>query len=164
MKDKIFDKLPPEQLYEELTYESLANLHDILKQDALKGIWSLIIYDDVQRALKDYSIMCKLQEMIANQRHIKLVNIILVQNFMKIDKGIREIINNLIFFKMDKSQTEKIFNDVVELHKDKFDVIRDIVFDAPYEWCLISKTNQRVYKGFDEILIVNDDNDDIELK
>lgn len=164
MKDKIFDKLPPEQLFEELTLETLNNLHLQMKQDALKGMWSLIIYDDVQKSLKKYDIMIKLQELIANQRHIKLVNLILVQNFMKIEKEIREIINNIIFFKMDKGQTEKIFNDVVEFHKDKFEVVRDIVFDAPYEWCLISKTNQRMYKGFDEILIVNDDDDDIELK
>lgn len=159
MKDKIFDKLPPEQLFEELNLETLSNLHNQMKQDALKGMWTLIIYDDVQKSLKNYDIMCKLQEMIANQRHIKLVNIFLVQNFMKIEKQIREIINNIIFFKMDKSQTEKIFNDVVEFHKDKFDVIRDLVFDAPYEWLLISKTNQRMYKGFDEIIIVNDDED-----
>jgi hypothetical protein len=65
---------------------------------------------------------------------------------------------------MDKNQTEKIFNDMVELHKDKFDTIRDIVFDKPYEWCFLSKTNQRIYKGFDEIIIENDDDDDIEIK
>lgn len=164
MKDKTFDKLPPEQLFEELTYENLSNLHEAIKRDALVGIKTLIIYDDVQRSLKDYHTLAKLQEMIANQRHIKLVNIILVQNFTKVALCIREIINNVIFFKMDKIQTEKIFIDMVEMHKDKFNEIRDIVFDAPYEWCMISKTNQRIYKGFDEIIITNDDENDIELK
>lgn len=166
MKDKIFDKLPPEQLFEELTFENLSMLHEMIKLDSLKGIKTLIIYDDVQRSLKDWNILQKLKEMIANQRHIKLVNLILVQNFFMIDKSLREILTNVIFFRMDKSQTEKIFNDMVEIHKDKFDAIRDIVFDAPYEWCLISKTNQRVYKGFDEIIIVADEEDDndIEIK
>lgn len=159
MKEKIFDKLPGEQLYEELTFEVLADLHERIKEDAMNGLKTLIIYDDVQRSLKDHATLQKLKEMIANQRHIKLVNLILVQNFYMIDKSIREIINNLIFFKMDKNQTEKIFNDMVELHKDKFEEIRDIVFDKPYEWCLISKTHQRIYKGFDEIVIVADDDD-----
>lgn len=165
MKDKIFDKLPPEQLYEELTLEALINVHEQMKEDSLKNIKTLVIYDDVQKSLKDWNILQRLKVMVANQRHIKLVNLILVQNFFMIDKSLREILNNVIFFKMDKNQTQKIFNDMVELHKDKFDVIRDIVFDAPYEWCLISKTHQRIYKGFDEIIIVDEDDDnDIELK
>lgn len=160
MKEKIFDKLPPEQLFEELSFEALSYIHEQMKKDSLDGIKTLIIYDDVQKSLKDWATLQKLKELIANQRHIKLVNLILVQNFYMIDKSIREILNNVIFFKMDKNQTEKIFRDMVEIHQDKFDVIRDIVFDKPYEWCLISKTNQKIYKGFDEILIVDEDETD----
>lgn len=164
MKDKIFDKLPPDQLYEELSLMALVDLHEKIKQNASNGMKSMIIYDDVQRSLKDHNILQKLKEMIANQRHIKLVNLILVQNFFMIDKSLREILNNIIFFKMDKNQTEKIFNDCVELHKDKFDVIRDFVFDQPYNWMMISKTDQKLYKMFDEIIIANDNDMEIEIK
>jgi type IV secretory pathway VirB4 component len=160
LKDNIFDELPEDQLFEELTAETIYKLHDIIKENAADGKKSLIIFDDCQRALKDHVVMIKVKEMMANQRHIKLVNIILVQNFYALDKSIREIINNIIFFKLDKSQTEKIFNDTVELHHDKFEAIRDYVFDKPYKWMLINKTTQRMYDGFNEI-IVEDDDDNI---
>jgi ABC-type dipeptide/oligopeptide/nickel transport system ATPase component len=160
LKDNIFEALPEDQLYEELNAKVLFELHEKIKKNAEEGEKSLIIFDDVQKALKDGQTLMKLKEMIANQRHIKLVNLILVQNFFQLDRSIREIINNIILFKLDKGQTEKIFNDAVELHKDKFEVIRNIVFDKPYEWMFINKSSQRIYKGFDEIVIVDDDDDD----
>lgn len=164
LKDNIFDILPPNQLYEQLTPEAIYELHEIIKQNAEDGEKSLIIFDDVQKALKNKHVLDKLQEMIANQRHIKLVNIILCQNFYKIDPKIREIINNIILFKLDKKQTEKIFNDAVELHLDKFEVIRDLVFDKPYEWMFISKIDQKIYKKFDEIIIMDDGEDDPDIE
>ena len=164
LKDNIFDVLPGEQMYEELTARSLYELHEKIKANAEQGEKSLIIFDDVQKALKDHHTLMKLKEMIANQRHIKLVNLILCQNFYQLDRSLREIINNIVLFKLDKGQTEKIFNDAVELHKDKFEVIRDIVFDKPYEWMFISKSTQRLYKGFDEIVIMEDEDDDKDIE
>jgi ABC-type dipeptide/oligopeptide/nickel transport system ATPase component len=159
LKDNIFDVLPPEQLYEELNYKNIYNLHEIIKENASNGKKSLIIFDDVQKALKEHLVLQKLKEMIANQRHIKLVNIILCQNFYQLDRSLREIINNIILFKLDKSQTEKVFNDCVEMHKDKFEIIRDLVFNKPYQWLFINKTSGRIYKCFDEIIIVDDDDE-----
>lgn len=164
LKDDIFEALPPDQVFEELTAQTLYKLHDTIKQNASDGEKSLIIFDDVQKSLKDHYTLMKLKEMIANQRHIKLVNLILCQNFYQLDKSIREIVNNIVLFKLDKGQTEKIFNDAVETHKDKFETIRDIVFDKPYEWMFINKSTQRIYKKFDEIVVMDDDDDkDIEI-
>jgi hypothetical protein len=163
IKNNIFEKLPPEQLYEELTFEALANLHEVIKKNKHAGEKSLIIFDDCQRALKELDILKKLQEMIANQRHLSLVNLIICQNFFMLDRKLREILNNVIFFKLDKSQTEKLFKDVIEHSHDKFEAIRDMVFDEPYNWMLISKRNQKMYKMFDEI-VINEDEDDLEAK
>ena len=60
---------------------------------------------------------------------------------------------------MDKKQTEKIFKNVVEIPKENFDSIRDFVFNENYNWCMINLGSKRMYKGFDEIVLVNSNSD-----
>ena len=88
----------------------------------------------MQRALKDYDTLKSLKNIVANQRHLKCVNIILLQNWFALDKSLRELINNVILFKLGKSQTDKIFKEIIETHKDKFDDVRKLVFDANHSW------------------------------
>ena len=79
-----------------------------------------------------------------------------MQNFFSLDKSLRELANNIIMFKLNKSQTEKIFNESIESAKDKFEQIRNIVFDKPYSYMFINVPSQRIFKEWDEI-IFNDD-------
>ena len=58
---------------------------------------------------------------------------------------------------MNKSQTEKIFNENIESGKDFFDKIRDMVFDKPYTWMFINPSSQRIFKEWDEIIYDNED-------
>jgi precorrin-2 dehydrogenase/sirohydrochlorin ferrochelatase len=80
------------------------------------------------------------------------VIVALVQNYFALEKSLRELISNIIMFKLNKTQTQKIFNENVEHAKDKFEVIRDFVFDEPYNWMFINISSQKIFKGFDEIL------------
>ena len=153
LKNNIFDKyLPENQLYEELNEETISEIYSKLKENSEEGHRSLIIFDDVQKALKNHSVLLSLKNIIANQRHLKVVNLILVQNYFSLDKSLRELINNIIMFKLNKTQTEKIFNENVEHAKDKFELIRDFVFDEPFKWMFINLPSQRIFKEFDEIL------------
>jgi hypothetical protein len=104
-------------------------------------------------------VLLSLKNIVANQRHLKVVNFILLQNYFALDKSLRELCNNIILFKLNKTQTEKIFIENVESAKEKFEYIRDCVFDKPYEWMFINVPTQRIFKGFDEILYENYDSD-----
>jgi DNA replication protein DnaC len=153
LKNNIFDKnLDSSQIYEELNYENIEELHDKLKENSKEKHRSLVIYDDVQKSLKDTSVLLCLKNIIANQRHLRVCNFILLQNYFALDKSLRELINNVIMFKLNKTQTEKVFNECVESAKDKFGVIRDFVFDGPYKWLFINLPTQRIFKEFDEII------------
>jgi hypothetical protein len=153
LDNNIFDKhLPEDQIFDELNQENISILYEKLKENSENGYKSLIIYDDVQKALKNHSVLLSLKNIIANQRHLKVVNFILLQNYFALDKSLRELCNNIILFKLNKTQTEKIFIENVESAKDKFEYIRDCVFDKPYEWMFINVPTQRIFKGFDEIL------------
>ena len=153
LDNNIFDKhLPEDQIFDELNHENITILYEKLKENSENGHKSLIIYDDVQKALKNHSVLLSLKNIIANQRHLKVVNFILLQNYFALDKSLRELCNNIILFKLNKTQTEKIFIENVESAKEKFEYIRDCVFDKPYEWMFINVPTQRIFKGFDEIL------------
>jgi len=157
LSNNIFDKhLPTEQIYEELTQETISDLYVKLKENSENGYKSLVIYDDVQKSLKTHSVLLSLKNIIANQRHLGVVNLILLQNYFSLDKSLRELINNVILFKLNKTQTEKVFTECVESARDKFEDIRDFVFDKPYTWMFINVPTQRIFKEWDEILYDDD--------
>jgi hypothetical protein len=161
LNKNIFDKhLPPDQIYEELNEETIDDLYEKLKTNSINGHKSLVVYDDVQRALKDVSVLKSLKNIIANQRHLKTVNLILLQNFFALDKSLRELINNIILFKLGKSQNEKVFNEIIETHRDRFDDIRKLVFDTQHNWLFVNVKSQRIFKMFDEVIC--DDNEEKE--
>jgi thymidine kinase len=164
--ENIFDRhLNKENIYEELNYETVQEVYGKVKANSENDEYSLIIYDDVQKSLKDYNVLLSLKNLIANQRHLRLVNLILLQNYFSLDKSIREIANNLIIFKMAKPQMLKIFNEAIELHKDKFDDIKNFVYDDPTKkrWLFINVPTQRIFREWDEILI-KDTDDDVVVK
>lgn len=132
--------------------ETIRDIYDKLRQNSENGYKSLVIYDDVQKSLKNHSVLLSLKNIIANQRHLKVVNLILVQNYFALDKSLRELINNIIMFKLNKTQTEKIFIENVEQAKDKFEEIRNFVYNEPYKWMFINVPTNRIFKEFDEII------------
>jgi hypothetical protein len=163
LQTNIFDVLPEEQLFEELNGETISFVYEKIKENRKNGLKSLILFDDVQKALKDPDVLKSLQNIIANQRHLSVVNFILAQNFSNVDPKIREIVNKLIFFKMDKKQTEKIFNNLVEIPKEKYNTLINSVFDNNYNWCMINIGSKRMYKLFDEIVFIEESDNEIEI-
>jgi DNA replication protein DnaC len=158
LKTNIFKDLPQNQVFDELNYQNIVELNETIKENRENGLKSLVIMDDVQRALKDNNIIKVFKEMIANQRHLNVSFIILLQNYFALDNKVRELIHNVIFFKMDKKQNKKIFEECAEMPQSVFNDINDFIFDAPFNWCLINQRNKKIYKMWDEVEI-NDDED-----
>jgi hypothetical protein len=152
LKNNIFDDSDI-LCFEELNLPNLEKVYEHVKENSENNERSIIIMDDVQNALKDYDVVKLLKNMIANQRHLNLVNFIILQNYLALDKSIREIVNNVIFFKLSKTQMEEIFTEVFEKKKDKFNEIIDFCFKDVHNWIFINKRNQKIYKEFDEIII-----------
>jgi Cdc6-like AAA superfamily ATPase len=157
LKSNIFSVLPDDQIFEELNYQNIMQLNETIKENRENGLKSIIIMDDVQRALKDNNVIKVFKEMIANQRHLNCSFIILLQNYFALDNKVRELIHNVIFFKMDKKQNKKIFEECAEMPQSVFNEINDFIFDEPYNWCLINQRNKKIYKMFDEVEINDDD-------
>jgi hypothetical protein len=81
---------------------------------------------------------------------------LLQQNFQALAKSLRELVTNLILFNVGKSQLNKIFDEVIQLDKDKYQELIDISFVEKNDWIAVNVNGARnIYKGFDKI-IVND--------
>ena len=148
MKDKLFDNIPDEQKYDELNLEVLNDIETNLDEGN-----NLLICDDMTAYLKDAEISKKLKELVFNRRHKHLSIIFLVQSWISVPKEIRKMFSNIFIFKVSKIEMENIFNEVIELSKDYIMPLMKIVYDKPYQFLFINTDSQRLFKGFDELII-----------
>lgn len=155
MKDKLFDQLPEDQKFNELSFENLSIVNDALCGGSDTDFCeenSCIIFDDMGSHLKDPEIKKLLKEMIMNRRHKHCSIFFLVQTYFSIEKDMRRLFSNLFIFRVNKSTMENIFEEVVEEHKKSVDDIIKIVYNKPYQYLFINVTSQRLFKGFDELI------------
>ena len=148
MKDPLFDKIPDEQKYDELTIE---NLNDV--EENLSDFNNVMLVDDMTAFLKNNDIKKKLKELVYNRRHKHLSIIFLVQSYLSIEKDIRKLFSNLFIFKCSKNEMATIWDELVEYPKDYILPIMKVVYDRPYNYLFINTDSQRLFKNFDEILI-----------
>jgi hypothetical protein len=64
MKDKLFDKIPDDQKYNELTIENLNEVEENLSEHN-----NVMLVDDMTAFLKNNDIKKKLKELVYNRRH-----------------------------------------------------------------------------------------------
>ena len=147
----IFGKnLPPEQLFDTLTEENLAQVYKEVQEHSKEKYNTLIVIDDFQVALKDPLIIKTLEKLVTKMRHLRCTIFLLQQNFQALAKPLRELCSNLICFNLGKSQLDKIFDELMQIDKDKYQQIIDLCFKDPHDWILINLHKSRsIYKQFD---------------
>ena len=148
MKDDLFDRIPDEQKYDELTIE---NLNDV--ESNLSEFNNVMFVDDLTASLKNNDIKKKLKELVYNRRHKHLSIIFLVQSYLSIEKDIRKLFSNLFIFKCSKNEMATIWEELIEYPKEYILPIMKVVYDKPYNYLFINTDSQRLFKNFDEIII-----------
>lgn len=160
LKNNIFEQLPEDQLHDTLDVETINDVFNNIEQNADEGLFSLIILDDVQQYLKDKHVAKRLLEIVANRRHLKTSVWLLAQTYKSIPRQIRQVLTNLFVFKINKSEMENIFTEQVELFKDHFQRILSKAYQEAHDYLFIDTGSQRLFKGFDEIMLDEDCNSD----
>ena len=149
MKDKLFDNLPEEQKFDELTLENLQMVDDMLEEDGN----NCIIMDDMGAYLKDNATKKLLKEMVYNRRHKHLSIFFLVQTWFSIEKDLRKLFSSMFIFRVSKNELTNIFEEVIEKEKKIISDLSKLVYDVPYNFLFINTDSGRMFKNFDEILI-----------
>jgi DNA replication protein DnaC len=156
LKDNIFDVLPDNKKYDELTYE---NLSDVLAR--IKGAEpyenNAIIFDDMGAFLKNAETKRLFKELVYNRRHYHTSIFFLCQSWLSVEKDLRKLFSNIFVFKVSKSEMDNLFNEVIEQKREHLLDIMKIAYDKPHQFLFINSDTGRLFKGFDEIKIENDE-------
>lgn len=158
MSDKLFDTLPEDQIFEELSFENLNTVLERIKCDADEGFNSAIIFDDMTAYLKNSDTFKLFKELIFNRRHLRTSLYFCVQTWFSVPKDMRRLWSNIFIFKTTSDELNNIWDEVIEYPKELINPIRKMVYDKPYQYLFINVDSQRLFKGFDEIIL--NDNDD----
>ena len=149
MTDKIFDSLPEDQKYDELTLDNLQMVDSMLETDGN----NCIIFDDQGAYLKDNAIKKLLKEMVYNRRHKHVSIFFLVQTWFSIEKDLRKLFSNMFIFRVSKNELTNIFEEVVEQKKEIINDLSRLVYDVPYNFLFINTDSGRMFKNWDELII-----------
>lgn len=157
--DNPFEDLAEDKVHDELDEDTINFIYEMLKTNSEEDETSLLILDDVQRALKDKFVLKSFKNIIANRRHLKATTFCLVQNYNALDKSLRSLATNIICFgNLTPSQFEIIREEHLNIDKDTFKKIRKMCYNDPHDWMLINCESERIFKKFDEIMYEEDDN------
>ena len=147
------ENLEEHNIYDELNLENLMEVYDRTMMEAQDDFKTLIIFDDVQQYLKG---QCEkyLLHMVNNRRHAKLSLWFLCQNYKSIPLSVRTKITDLFLIgKINKNELENIFDEQIEINKNKFDEILKIVFRNPHDFIYINNQNNKIFSNWNELLI-----------
>jgi len=153
MKQNVFKKLPEDQMYDELDLGSMTDIYKRLLASTAEKEKTLLILDDVGASLKNAEIQTLFRKVIYNRRHLKVKIIVLLQSFLSCAKEIRKLFTNIFCYKPSKVEFENLADEIFEMKKDKANRLMNFCFDVPHQFLMINVESQRMYKGFDEILL-----------
>jgi hypothetical protein len=144
--------LDEDNIYDDLTLENLYEAYNKAQMNAEEGYKTLIILDDVQKNLKGENENLLLH-MVNNRRHAHLCIWIAAQNYFSLSKQVRQALTDLFIFKVNKTEMENIFNEQVEIPKEKFNMILDKTYKKPNEFIYINPNSQKIFYNWDEIIL-----------
>ena len=152
IKNDFWSILPEEQIFDELTEETLQMAYDIAQEHALSGFKTLIVLDDVQKSLKGE---CEklLLSMVNNRRHNFLSIWLCCQTYNSIPRQVRQGLTDFFIFKVNNTEIKNILDEVVELEPDVFKQIIKIAYKKSHDFLYINHESQRIFHNFDEIII-----------
>lgn len=153
IKGSFFDKkIPPENIFDELTVESLDDVYNRIKEDAEEGYRSLIIFDDTQRQMKDKDVEKLLLHIVNNRRHLKTSLWTANQNYMSIPRGVRMGLTDIFIWKIKKREMENLLTEQIEADKHLFGELQKVLFKEPHDFMYLNTTTQRLFNNWDEVI------------
>jgi len=154
LKKNPFSCLPAENIYHELTDQTIHEIYNKIDGYSAKDEKTLLFIDDMTADLKKSKfIMETLKKLIYNRRHLKTNLIITAQSFSNIPLDVRKNIQNLILFRPSKREMELVFEELFETKKNIFQDIMKIAYDEKHNFLFLNVPTQRLFKNFDELII-----------
>ena len=159
MKECIFDCLPEDQIYDELTLETLSDVYEKLRENTEEGLTSLIIFDDVQDAFKGE---CEklILKIINNRRHLRTSLMVIAQSYKKISLDVRKALTNHFLFNLSKEDYNVIYDERIYFKKDDWEAILKQyrkTNNNKGNFIFLDPELQKIFINWDEVIFDFDD-------
>jgi AAA+ ATPase superfamily predicted ATPase len=162
LKKNIFENHPENKLFDELNFESINKIYDMLEDSVSEKEKknTLLILDDVGASLKRKEILYKLKQILFNRRHLRCHIVCLIQSYISLPLEIRKLSTNVIMFKPSKVEAENFFRELFETKHDMMDQIIKYAYKKLGDYIFLNVDSQRMYQDFDEIVVDDGENSD----
>lgn len=155
-KDKMFlrknlvDEEGESTIYHNFDVDSLTELYGKLESNASEKYNSLVLIDDYGAEFKNKKIELILNRICLKNRHLKTTIWMLTQNYYMMPKKMREICNILIMFNTNKSQNQKMFQELFDLKEEQF---RELMRLLPtrHDYLILNLNYKKIFHNWDEI-------------
>lgn len=151
MNDQLFNELPEDQKYEELTLENLLEVYNKLT-DTKKKTNTAVIFDDLGSSFKNKEIKTLFKKLVMNRRHLKLSIFVLIQTYKSLEKDVRKLFINVWLFKTGQPDLEEIFYELIVFKKKDIPDLINFVFNEKYNYLFFNTESNRLFKLWDEII------------
>lgn len=152
MNDQLFNELPDNQKYEELTQKNLLEVYNNII-DKKKKTNTALIFDDLGSSFKNKEIKTLFKKLVMNRRHLKLSIFVLIQTYKSLEKDVRKLFINIWLFKASQPDVEEILYELIVFNKKDIPDLINFVFDKKYNYLFMNTESNRVFKNWDEIII-----------
>ena len=151
-----------DKVFNELTIEGLSELKDELierKNDTEdEQEYNCVIIDDFANDLKDKGIQKALNSMLIKARHLNTAFIFTLQSYLYMPKILRKQITYATVFRPRNSEEwETIRKEILQMKEDDAKKIFDYCFSEPYQHLDIDAFENKIYKNFNRLNIVEND-------
>ncbi len=154
LKDDIFNKLPEEKRFADLTQESLGSILNVCEAST-KEEKNMIVIDDCAASLKDNDLRNMFLRLILNRRHIGGgVSVIIVsQSYNLLPLQLRKMLNTLILFKPTYEEMNLINEEIFYQDRKYSKKMMEFFFDQRYNFLTYNLDSGKYYKNFDGVTI-----------
>jgi hypothetical protein len=156
LKKNIFEKHHPSRLFDELTLQNLQRVYDEVEENSSNKKTSLIVFDDMGAVLKNNDIQLILKKLSFNRRHLKVVQMFLIQSWLSVPLTIRKLFTNLIVFKPNRKEWEVVVSECLEQDEDVANALLTL-YKNRHDYLFLAVNSQRIYHNQNEVEIVEEE-------
>jgi len=154
IKNSIFERLPKEQIYDNLNHQNLSEVFSIVEELSENDMRTLIIFDDVQQFFKG-ECEALINHMIANRRHNRLSLFFIAQSYKKVPRSCRLQMSDLFCFRLSKADMEDIKTELLDIPETVYNNVimtyNQHTINEPKTFLYFNTLTNRIFMDWNEL-------------
>ena len=149
----------PSKVFDELNEETVEEVYDLIVANRDAGdeedeeYYSLLLLDDCQAALRNKAVERRIRGILANYRHLNVVVLCCVQNYMSVSKQCRDLFRCLFQFATpSRLERQRIHDEWAgALDKNQFSELVNYVWDKKHNFLFVDRQSDTFHKNLNRL-------------